>query len=927
MSFKTNLHQRLLNGSAFLAVAGLLLLVGCSTPKATPPAPTPPTPVKVVAVTPPPIPVDIARLALEHIAKGEQEVAEGMLAAACKSSFATPEVVFLNTACLRSRFEIGEALMGWVQILLRSPKTPMGQAAACILGQDLATNTPTALYYFSGLMVVARNNPKDTVIHWMVAVMSRALTRDSTNSLADATRQRIIAYGIEEYRTVLAQFAPGVGPTLVHQTLANLLTAMEDSSTALQHYRIVQERARLPWALENAATTLERLGRWKEVLDLSDEALAQTPESAHALATRGNALWAMDRCEEALNTWLRIPPEGRYDWQLSTGQQALAAGYPDLARLFLQQALKLDPNDKVAAVLLGRIAVMEDMPGACEALLKLGTINWQDKYVPAITGPDDTPWFRAIESGDIAAVRSLLATTPVDTVSQKYHATALMTAAHLGWTEIVKTLLVAGARINLADVNRDTALHYASQFKQPACVQLLLAAGANSNLLDQWGQTPLAMSVQGYEWKTARMLINHPGIDLNICATQRGTALHVAAGYGQADIVRMLLDHHADINLANSKDGETPLMATCLDYRHPDALVTLLEAGAEVNTQDRQGRTALRCAIQPTPTSQLTDALLRHGANPLIADKNGVTPIAAAHLLGYAKLAARMEAITGGPPPVLPWTLPMLARPDDATNTEAELNAFTLPIALIHGLPLEPILKATPAKVKKQAIEALKSQFGIASAEAFKEAIISTDRLLPFNHTNKLATRLDAKYPQYAARLDNMVGQIFYAGMPAKTGPLAWRKSHLIHLARLGAIAGYIPESEADQICTGACEALRGTFTSWAEFTASFIFGAIQHEGWERQRYEHICQILLTCPPESSPWQDKIWQPAQAPSTPSGTSGSTVDTPVASTAPRDQKIRRSLRDRGRGGSQCLLGIRSFYFAVFVNTPERARILT
>ena len=886
MSFKTNLHQRLLNGSAFLAVAGLLLLVGCSTPKATPPAPTPPTPVKVVAVTPPPIPVDIARLALEHIAKGEQEVAEGMLAAACKSSFATPEVVFLNTACLRSRFEIGEALMGWVQILLRSPKTPMGQAAACILGQDLATNTPTALYYFSGLMVVARNNPKDTVIHWMVAVMSRALTRDSTNSLADATRQRIIAYGIEEYRTVLAQFAPGVGPTLVHQTLANLLTAMEDSSTALQHYRIVQERARLPWALENAATTLERLGRWKEVLDLSDEALAQTPESAHALATRGNALWAMDRCEEALNTWLRIPPEGRYDWQLSTGQQALAAGYPDLARLFLQQALKLDPKDKVAAVLLGRIAVMEDMPGACEALLKLGTINWQDKYVPAITGPDDTPWFRAIESGDIAAVRSLLATTPVDTVSQKYHATALMTAAHLGWTEIVKTLLAAGARINLADVNRDTALHYASQFKQPACVQLLLAAGANSNLLDQWGQTPLAMSVQGYEWKTARMLINHPGIDLNICATQRGTALHVAAGYGQADIVRMLLDHHADINLANSKDGETPLMATCLDYRHPDALVTLLEAGAEVNTQDRQGRTALRCAIQPTPTSQLTDALLRHGANPLIADKNGVTPIAAAHLLGYAKLAARMEAITGGPPPVLPWTLPMLARPDDATNTEAELNAFTLPIALIHGLPLEPILKATPAKVKKQAIEALKSQFGIASAEAFKEAIISTDRLLPFNHTNKLATRLDAKYPQYAARLDNMVGQIFYAGMPAKTGPLAWRKSHLIHLARLGAIAGYIPESEADQICTGACEALRGTFTSWAEFTASFIFGVIQHEGWERQRYEHICQILLTCPPENSPWQDKIWQHAQAPSTPSGTSRSKVDAPVAGTAPR-----------------------------------------
>ena len=840
-----------------------------------------------MAPVPPVATVD--QIARARLAAGEQNIAEALLAAACANKDATPEVVFLNSVCLRSRFMVEEATLGWCQLLRRAPDSPMGQVATCILGQDLATNLPTQLYYFSGLMVVARNHPDDTVIQWMAAVMARDLTRNLDSPMTQATRQRIVAYGIERYRAVLEQFAPGPGPTLVHQTLANLLTAMGDHITALQHYRVAMNQGPRVWSLHGAAGSLRDLCQWTEALRLADAALVQDHRHEGAQLIRVDCLWALDRSEEALAWWITRIPGYTAGNCAYFGELALAAGYRAQARVFLERAVQLDPKNQVAAVLLARLNVHEGAPGACDTLAKLGTLDWRGHHVPVTkpaTDEDNAPWFTALDSGDLAAVRELLATTPVETRSKQDKATALMVAARCGWTELIPVLLAAGAQIDAVDANRDTALHYATQFKQHACVQLLLNAGANPNLLDQWGQTPITMSVSGYQWKTARLLINHPGIDLNVCANNRGTSLHTAAGYGQTDIVLTLLDHHADPNRIIPANGVTPLMMTCSEWHHPDALIALLDAGAAVNVQDRQGRTALRRAIQPTPTPQLIDPLLRHGANPLIADQAGVTPLAAAHLLGYGDVAARMEALLKTPAPALPWNLPMLVRPADANTTEALRNAFTLPLALIHGLPLEPNLTVVPGKVKNQARDALKNQFALADAAALKAAMLATDLLLPLNRPGQLATRLDEKHPQFTADLDRQVSRLFYAGRSASVTPLAWRKSHLIYLARLGAAAGYLPADEAEGIAAAATEALRGTFNTWAEFADSFVFGAVQYAGWERTRYEHICTLLLGRPAESTPWQNTIWRPTPVPA-PAGTRGGATGLPpvVGTTLP------------------------------------------
>ena len=80
----------------------------------------------------------------------------------------------------------------------------------------------------------------------------------------------------------------------------------------------------------------------------------------------------------------------------------------------------------------------------------------------------------------------------------------------------------------------------------------------------------------------------------------------------------------------------TPLMMACLSG-HPAAVEILIAGGAQVNAHDCVGRTALWFAALASDL-HLARRLLSAGANPLIADSEGWSPVDLAIELGERRM-------------------------------------------------------------------------------------------------------------------------------------------------------------------------------------------------------------------------------------------------------------------------------------------------
>jgi len=88
-------------------------------------------------------------------------------------------------------------------------------------------------------------------------------------------------------------------------------------------------------------------------------------------------------------------------------------------------------------------------------------------------------------------------------------------------------------------------------------------------------------------------------------------ALMAAAGYNQEEIVKLLLENGANVNIANSW-GVTPLMKASSNG-HENIVKLLLENGADVSTKSNKGLTALDLAVA-NKHKKIAELLKRKGA-------------------------------------------------------------------------------------------------------------------------------------------------------------------------------------------------------------------------------------------------------------------------------------------------------------------------
>jgi ankyrin repeat protein len=190
----------------------------------------------------------------------------------------------------------------------------------------------------------------------------------------------------------------------------------------------------------------------------------------------------------------------------------------------------------------------------------------------------DSRLMGAIRKKDVAGVRKLLAAGANANMTANGGTTPLIFAAGEGQIEIVRELLQHKADANTRGIGGKTALMAACERDQGnlQVVQLLLASGADVQAVDRLGRTAFNEAAQGGYAAILEALMAS-GVNVN-SRDHYCTALYAAVCSGNAEAVRVLIAHGADVN-APRWDGETPLQRA---RSQANGLAAMLEqAGAK----------------------------------------------------------------------------------------------------------------------------------------------------------------------------------------------------------------------------------------------------------------------------------------------------------------------------------------------------------
>lgn len=137
-------------------------------------------------------------------------------------------------------------------------------------------------------------------------------------------------------------------------------------------------------------------------------------------------------------------------------------------------------------------------------------------------------------------------------------------------------------------------------------VEAMLQQAQDPNTKDELGRSALGLAVQAGHTLCAKLLLEAGASTQDAAST---TLLHLAAPFGDSEVVRMLLDARADTRAADS-DGATALHLAAR-YGHADVVRVLLGARADIKAADSDGATALHLAACYGPYADVTRVLLQ----------------------------------------------------------------------------------------------------------------------------------------------------------------------------------------------------------------------------------------------------------------------------------------------------------------------------
>lgn len=247
-----------------------------------------------------------------------------------------------------------------------------------------------------------------------------------------------------------------------------------------------------------------------------------------------------------------------------------------------------------------------------------------------------TPLFAASQNGHLDAVNLLLERGADPSISTNESGfSPLHISCMCNHIEVAKVLLDAGTDIDKLGNGDETPLFIAAENDCHEVVSMLMERGADPTLTDIHGFSPLRQCARKNLVQMVGTLLDGGGVRININeANGSGNAfpLYIAAIKGRRELLQLLLERGADVNLANA-DGHTALHCSS-EKGYGEVVEVLLSHGAIVDKVDNHEITPLHKAANFNHPATVT-ALCTRGADMNKADSEGTTPLFVASEQGY----------------------------------------------------------------------------------------------------------------------------------------------------------------------------------------------------------------------------------------------------------------------------------------------------
>lgn len=319
--------------------------------------------------------------------------------------------------------------------------------------------------------------------------------------------------------------------------------------------------------------------------------------------------------------WIGLPS---LTFGQSQFQQALMQGDSAKIRTYIERNPKLvaSPLPRTRMVPL-HLAIQKGNVEVVELLLKLGA-PLDGKNPQKLTAIH-----RALTASSPQIFDLILERTEDVNVGDRNQTSPLMYSViyRNDRPENIDRLLAKGANINAVNSSKQTALHLAGYYGRTDCGLRLIRAGADLSAVDNQGATPFLAACSSSPEMVAELLAR--GVDPLIRNRQGQTALHLACQSNQAEVAKLVIGRFQDVDLRDNQ-SQTPLLLAI--YRNNSQLAELLlKQGADpnndVSSQEQNQPDPAICYAAKTGNQELLKILIEGGANVNVQDREGESPL------------------------------------------------------------------------------------------------------------------------------------------------------------------------------------------------------------------------------------------------------------------------------------------------------------